>query len=192
MEEIAQSHPNIALAWVKRHFNPPETERYSEKAFKVRDHLRTIVPKLPRDQRRELIEAFAADNYDGELLDRLIGGDLDLLRLALSQPQTKKRALSSLGLPGNPPTFWVERAILFLDAGFTEEEVMLASEVIGGSWSGPESRHHDKKLAIFRGLLGEKDPRIVSIGQQAIAHLTKLRDQAKEREHIAAVKGQLA
>jgi hypothetical protein len=67
-----------------------------------------------------------------------------------------------------------------------------ASEVIGGSWSGPESRHHDEKLGVFQSLLEEKDPRIVSIGKQAIAHLTKLRDQAKEREHIAAVKGRLA
>ncbi|PTY01857.1 hypothetical protein DB347_25300 [Opitutaceae bacterium EW11] len=192
LEEIAQSHPDIAFAWVKRRFNPPKTELYSENAFKVRDHLRTMVTKLSRDQRRELIEAFAADNYDGELLDRLIGGDLDLLRLALSRPETKKRALSSLGLPGNPSTLWVERAILFLDAGFSEEDVMWASELIGGSWSGPESRHHDEKLDVFRPLLGEKDPRIASIGQQAVAHLTKLRDQAKEREHIAAVKGRLA
>lgn len=192
LEEIAQSHPDIALAWVKRRLNPSETERYSENAFKVRDHLRSMVTKLPRGQRRELIEAFAADNYDSELLDRLIGGDVDLLRLALSRPETKKRALSSFGLPGNPPTFWAERAILFLGAGFTEEEVMWASEVIGGSWSGPESRHHDEKIAVFQPLLAEKDPRIVNIGKQALAQLTELRDQAKEREHVAAVKGRLA
>ncbi len=192
LEEIAQSHPDIALAWVKRRFNPPETERFSENAFKVRDHMQTMVANLPHDQRRELIEAFAADSFAGELLDRLIGNDMDLLHFALSRPETKKRALSSLGLLGNPPTFWTERAILFLNAGFTEEEVMWASAVIGGGWSGPESKYHEEKLGLFRPLLKEEDPRIVSIGVQAIAHLTRLRDQAKEREHIAAVKGRLA
>jgi hypothetical protein len=192
LEEIAQRHPDIALEWVKRRFNPTKAERFSEIAFNVRDHLRAMVSKLTREHRRELIENFAADNFDGELLARLICDDLDLLRLALTRAETKKRSLSCLGLPGNPPTFWAERAILFLEAGFTEEEVMWASDVIGGSWSGPESRHYDEKIGIFQPLLSERDPRIQSIGTQAIARLTKLRDQAKDHEHIFAVKGRLA
>ena len=69
---------------------------------------------------------------------------------------------------------------------------MWASEVIGGGWSGPESRHHEEKLEYFRPLQQEPDPRIRRIGETAVTHLTKMRDQALERERIAAVKGVLA
>lgn len=192
LEEIGRRHPDIAFDWIKHRLNPTREERLSENSFHIRDHMRALVAPLSHKQRHELIGVFAADNYDGELLSRLIADDLDLLRFALSRPETRKRSISCLGLPGSPTTYWAERACLFLDADFSEEEVMWASEVIGGSWSGPQSRHYDEKLAIFRPLLEEKDPRIVRIGKTAVAHLTQLRDEARERERIAAVKGRLA
>jgi hypothetical protein len=192
LEEIARRHPDIAFAWIKRRLNPTREERYSDRGFQTRDHMRSMVAALSRDQRRELIELFAADNFDSELLAVLIGADLDFLRFALSRPETRKRATACLGLPGNPVTFWIERAVLFLDAGFSEEEVMWASEVIGGSWSGAESRHHQEKLDLFRPLLAEEDPRIRRIGLAAVELLTKRRDESRQKERIAAVKGTLA
>lgn len=192
LEEIGRRHPDIAFAWIKHRLNPSKEERLSDNCFKIRDHMRALVGPLSRDQRHELIGVFAADNFDGELLARLIGDDLDLLRFALSRKETRQRAGHCLGLPGDPLTYWVERATLFLDAGYSEEEVMWASEVIGGSWSGPQSKYFEGKLAVFRPLLVDKDPRIVRIGTTAVQHLTKLRDDALEHERIAAVKGRIA
>ena len=78
---------------------------------------------------------------------------------------------------------------MLLDAGFTEEQVMVASEYIGGSWTGPTSRHYEEKLRLFQPLLVNPDPRIQRIGESAVVQLRQLREEALKEERGAAVKG---
>jgi hypothetical protein len=192
LEDIGRQHPEIALAWAKLRLNPPAEEHYSEHRFRVRDHLHTLVTRLPPEQRRDLIGLIAAQTMDGELVARLVGDDLDLMRYALSRPETHDQCRSCIGLPGNPPTFWRERALLLLDASFDESEVMWSSELVEGGWSGPESDYLKTKIEAFTPLITDADPRIVQIGRDAVSYLTARQEQAREQERVAAVKGQLA
>lgn len=192
LEDIGRQYPDLAFEWIKVRLNPPKAGRYSEKAFRVRDHVRTLAGHLPRDRRHELISLLAAGTMDGELVARLTGGDVEIFRFALSRPETRDCCLSCLGLPGNPLAVWRERALLLLDAGFNEQQVMFASDLVEGCWTGPESRYLGKKLEAFRPLLADPDPRIVRLGEAALTRLTLMRDRACEHERIAAVKGEIA
>lgn len=191
LDDISRQHSEIGFAWVKKRLNPAKEERYA-RDYQTRESLQMLASRLSKEQRRELIGLLTSDNYDGALLDSLVGEDLDLFKLAATKPETRKLVGSCLGRPGKPASFWIARVVILLDTGFTEEQVMWATEAGGDGWSGPESRYLEEKLETFRPLLTETDPRIVRIAEMAIARLTKDRDRARERERIAAIKGYLA
>lgn len=187
-DEITRAHPDLAFAWLKRRVNP------KEEAWQIRIQLRD--PKsqaasvLSAEQRKAIIEEFAGDTYDRGLLGALIGDSLDLLKVALGRPETKEHCICCIGLP-EPFPYWRERALLLLDAGFTEEEIWHASEVVGGSWSGPTSRYFAEKRKHFEPLLADPDPRIAGIGKSAIDYLTQQSESYRVSERRGAVRGRL-
>jgi hypothetical protein len=67
---------------------------------------------------------------------------------------------------------------------------MWASDVIGGSWTGPISNHHEAKRVCFARLLDYPDPRVRRIGEAAVEFLTARRDSARKVERRAAVRGE--
>jgi len=191
LPDIARRHPEIAAAWIKRRLNLSWQERYHEGHVDSFHCFPGMMAALPLAVRRDLIDHFAMDNHQGGVLDALVGADLDLFRHALNRPETRKLLLSCLGLPGNPLTYWSERALLLLDAGFTENDVLRASDLIGGGWTGPTSRHHDERRKSFLPLLEHPDARIQRIGRAADEYLKTTADRERIEERRKAVKGEI-
>lgn len=192
LAEISLLHPDLAFAWLKLRINRPAEE---ERALNDLASYRlegAMTSALSAEQRRELIDSFGTENHHSELLRSLVGGDLELYRRALARRETRDLIGGHLGAPGDPVDPWAERAKMLLDAGYTEDHVLWASDVIGGSWMGPISNHHEAKRVCFARLLNYPDPRIRRIGEAAVEFLTERRDSERKVERRAAVRGELA
>lgn len=193
IEEIARAHPDLGCDWLKRRVNQKWDDRGAGGiTYDSYHYLPGVIGALTAAHRREVINHFEERNYHGNVLAQLVGDDLDLLRHALSRPETAQLSIQCLGLPDIPPDHWVKRATLLLDAGRTEEEVFWASECHGGGGDGPWSRIYGDRLKHFQPLLSQPDPRVRRIGEEAVSFLSKCRDEALEHERVAAVKGHLA
>lgn len=188
-DDITRAHPGLAFAWLMRRVNP-EPEQALQIRVRLRDPKVQAASVLSVEQRREIIKAFNGDNYDRGLLGALIGNSIDLLKFALGRPETREHCICCIGLP-EPFADWRERAVLLLDAGISEEEIWHASEVVGGSWSGPTSRYLAEKRKHFEPLLRDGDPRIASIGKSAVEYLTQQSEKHRASERRGAVRGEL-
>jgi len=188
-DDIIRAHPDLAFAWLIRRVNPEEREPWELRTSR-RDPKVQAASVLSVEQRRKIIEAFAGDNYDRRLLGALIGDSIDLLKVALGRLETKEHCICCIGLP-EPFANWRERAVLLLDAGISEEEIWDASEVVGGSWSGPASRYFAEKRKHFEPLLRDADPRIARIGKSAVEFLTRESEEYRASERRGAVRGKL-
>lgn len=188
-DDITRAYPDLAFAWLMRRVNPEEEETLQLR-IRLRDPKVQAASVLSIEQRRKIIEAFAGDNYDRRLLGALIGNSIDLLKVALGRPETKEHCICCIGLP-EPFADWRERAVLLMDAGISEEEIWHASEVVGGSWSGPTSRYLAEKRKHFEPLLRDADPRIARIGKSAVEYLTQQSEKHRAGERRGAVKGEL-
>lgn len=191
LAEIALARPDLAFEWLKRRINRTWEEVQVVRVAASDRVEGAMTLALNREQRLALIDAFQPGNQRSDILSSLIGDDLDLLRHALLRPETKDTVSTHLGLPGDPITHWVERAKLLLEAGHSEADVMWGSDVIGGSWMGPTSRHHEQKRECFARLLGHLDDRIRRIGESAVEILVAERDRELANERRAAVRGEL-
>ena len=191
LAEISIVRPDLAFAWLKRRVNRTAEEEHALNDLSSYRLEGAMTSALSPEQRRELIDSFGPENHHSELLRGLIGGDLELYRHALRRPETRDLVGGHLGPPGNPVEPWAERAKLLLDAGYTEDHVMWASDVIGGSWTGPISNHHEAKRVCFARLLDYPDPRVRRIGEAAVEFLTARRDNERKVERRAAVRGEI-
>ncbi len=191
LTEIALARPDLAFAWLKHRINRSMEEDRALRDLGSHRLEGAMTAALSPEQRRDLIDAFGAENHHSELLRALIGGDLALFRHALRRPETREMVGAHLGVPGDPVDSWAARATLLLDAGYTEDQVMWASDVIGGGWTGPISRYYEAKRVCFARLLDHHDARVQRIGSTAVTFLTQRRDEARTVERRAAVRGEI-
>jgi hypothetical protein len=189
-EGISKQHPDIACAWLKKRINQTYQERHEAVSdFTMNHYLPAIVSSLTKDQRRELIDHFAEGNWQCDLLTSIVGGDIDLMRHALTRPATAKLASHCLDSPEASSNGWAERAVVLFDHGLTAKEVLSASQPgsVGG-W-GNLSDHYEKRRMAYVAFVQHVDARVREVCVLADAMLTACRDDALRRERKAAVSG---
>ena len=191
-EGIAYKHPELSCAWLKRRINQTYEERHrADSDFSANHYLPFIISSLKKDHRRELIDHFAKDNWQADLVTGFVGGDLNLMRHALARPATAKLARNCLGSPEDSPNGWPERAIVLFEHGLTAREVLDASlpGSIGG-W-GKFSDHYEKRRQAYAAFADHGDLRVREVSALADALMTECRDNAQKRERQAAVRGDI-
>ena len=191
-EGIAKLHPDLSCAWLKKRINQSYEERHQEESDYTTNHyLPYIIASLNNDQRRELIDHFAEENWRYDLIVTLVGGDLDLMRHALSRPATARLAFHCLGSPEGSPNGWAERAIVLFEHGLTADEVLGASQpgMIGGE--GKFSDHYERRRQAYAAFANHADVRVREVCVMADAMLAACKDDALKREHRAAVRGDI-
>lgn len=191
-EEIAKAHSDLACAWLKKRINQTWEDRTNgEEDFTLNHYLPQIIDSLSVAQRREIIDHFTENNYHAETLANLVGGNLDLMRHALARKATAQLARSCLRSPSDAPKGWPERAMVLLDHGVGIEEVFWASRHDAEAWTGPSSLHYEKHRAAYAQFLTHADGRVRAVCEMGAAEFSAMRDDAKRRERIAAIKGRI-
>ena len=139
-----------------------------------------LIQELNMDERRQLILS-SAEVEDSDLAKYLIGENLDLYELVLSNKNLKQHHLVPLrGCPleGN----WTEKALLAYKHGYMPE--MISNAVLGMfvQWSGSESAHWQKWVDDFSVLASKDDPVVRAIGEAGLKWSSKRKDEAVEKE----------
>ena len=142
-------------------------------------------------QRRRVLKALPVDSnrsFD-DIIQVLVGGDLDLYRELLDFPQLTKYHLAPLATMPDQP--WAMKAILALNAGYSVNAVIEATILNGGLWRGSESGMWAGWRRRFEGLNEneETDSRIFDLARQGAKVTSKREEQAQNRDRYRAVHG---
>ena len=142
-------------------------------------------------QRRSVLKALPVDNnrsFD-DIVQVLVGEDLNLYRELLDSPQLTKYHLAPLAtLPDQP---WAMKAILALNAGYSVNAVIEATTLNGGLWRGSESEMWARWRKRFEALNENKetDSRIFDLARQGAKVTSEREEQAQKRDRYRTVHG---
>jgi len=183
--EILKSDPLLAYDWLQNRISKESFELYRyERAVKA------AVSTLDVDARRRILRQIPATYEFEELVDYLIGGNLDLYCDLLSDERLKPFHL--VPLSGYPEGVWVEKARLALDAGYSIEEVAYAVRHFPHmelAWVGKESDRWADWIERFDRLCSHEDERIRKVGEVGRATVEERRDHALKQERNEAIYG---
>ena len=181
LEEVFRADPNLALEWLLARVNGPDLGYVSLQGAYVH-----AVTTIDSEGRRQVLRRISRQSGLWELIEYLVGGDLDLYAELLGNEQLAGYHLSPLAR--YPEGAWIKKAMLALDHGYSPEEIASAccSEV---SWSGKESAMWSDWGKRFDALGSDSDARIREIGTTGSAYVTARRDAAIERERMHDVYG---
>ena len=170
-----------------------------------------VARSLEIEQRKTVLERLtSADKIHvrAGVIERVVGGDLDLYRCLLRSETLKDHHLDPLHRASDwrkserrrihddrGPLFqslddtWREMALAALDHHYSTQQVLDAT--IGGSWfrSGEESDMWARRRREFEALLNDSDDQIVQIGRAGVERTTKLERYARDQETMEAVDG---
>ena len=185
--EILKQESELATAWMIRLVQ-------NEKPFYGCDReeaAKKVAKTLNEEQRRKVLRTISADigsHSIQEILGALVGNSLNLYRELLASTGLANLHLTPLA--GKPNNEWAEKAVLALDAGYTVDQIVEATQSLGWVWAGNDSDMWAEWRHAFETLLNnEIDPRIVSIGQRGAQIMLKREQEAKKREQQEAVDG---
>ena len=142
-------------------------------------------------QRRSVLKALPVDSYRSfdDIVQVLVGEDLNLYRVLLDSPQLTKYHLAPLATMPDQP--WAMKAILALNAGYSVNAVVEATILNGGLWRGSESEMWAGWRRRFEALNenDETDSRIFDLARQGAKASSEREEQAQKRDRYRAVHG---
>lgn len=186
--EILKHESELATAWMTRLVQ-------NEKPFYGCDREETakkVAKTLNEEQRRKVLRTIPTgieSHSIQEILGALVGNSLDLYRELLASTELANLHLTPLA--GKPNNEWAKKAMLALDAGYTVDQIVEATQILGWVWAGNDSDMWAEWRHAFETLLNEIEPRIVSIGKRGAQIMLKREQKAKKREQQEAVNGYL-
>ena len=122
-----------------------------------------------------------------EIIRYLVGKDLSLYKELLSSSDHSRFHLWPL--TGQLDRFWLQKAILALDEGYTVDQVIDSTLAAGGVWSGHESGMWAERRIAFEALedLQNSDLRVSRLARLGAQIMAEYEKQALERERYEAV-----
>ena len=169
-----------------------------------------VARSLGIEQRKTVLERLtSADkiHVTAGVIERLVGGDLDLYRRLLRSETLKDHHLDPLhrasdwrksdrrnrrGAGPLSPSLgdtWREMALAALDHHYSTQQVLDATIGRSWSWSGAESDMWARRRREFEALLNDPDDQIVEIGRAGVKYTTESERYALDRETKEAVDG---
>jgi hypothetical protein len=204
LERIFQKFPDIAFEWIVWRLEGTHTHALAFYFGLRHDRaLPAAIRALTREQRRALIDKLPQTSGVGELVRSLVDRDVELFLHLLSRQELRDVRLDPLRMEnGNEPRrqsdiqefddAWQKMAIAAMEKGFSEIDIVSATQRGGFGWSGPMSSMFAAKLAPFEKLLSHPNTKLQNVGKIASEHFSKLRDKHLAAEKRAAVRGELA
>jgi hypothetical protein len=153
----------------------------------MNDSIKASVRVLEREHREQVIEQLSPDFAPPGFHRQLVGGDVELFELLLDRPELE--AVHLHPLRGRPSERWARLAIVALDAGHDPADLAQAAILTPMSWTGNASAMWGGWMEAFRALEDEDDPRLREAGRIGREWAEERVEQAKEQEHMEAVRG---
>ena len=201
LEKVFPKYPDIASEWIEWRLDGIRTEtRMFYFGLRYDRALSAAIRVLTREQRRALIDKIPRSSAVAQLARSLVGRDMELFRHLLSREELEDVRLDPLRLDlgsdlqadnvvQDIDEGWQQMAIAAIEQGFSEQEIVSATQGGGSSWSGPMSSMFAAKAAPFENLLQHSDARLRRIGQIGFGQFSTLRDEQLACEKRTEIRG---
>ena len=201
LEDVFPKYPDLAYEWIEWRL---EGIRTHTRPFYFGLRYDSVLPAALRvltpQQKRELLDKCPQASYVSELVRSLVGRDIELFLHLLSREDVDGIKLDPLrcdfgtGLHTENviPDFdegWQRMALAALERGFSETDIIAATQRGGYTWSGPMSEMFAAKAAAFEKLLQCSEIRLQTIGRIGFEQFSTLRDEMLSREKRSAIGG---
>ena len=208
LKKILSEDGYLSVDWLISNLS---CERHSRYHWEVDDLANAVARSLGIEQRKKVLERLtSADEIRATagVIERLVGGDLDLYRCLLRSETLKEHHLDPLHrapdwrkserrriYDDRGPLFqslddtWREMALAALDHHYSTQQVLDATIGRSWSWSGEESDMWARRRREFEALLNDADDQIVQIGRAGVEYTTERERYALDRETMEAVDG---
>jgi hypothetical protein len=202
LERIFPKYPDIAFEWIVWRLEGTGTNAVAFYFGLIHDRaLPAAIGALTREQRKILIDKLPQTSGVGGLVCSLVDRDMELFRHLLSREELGDVRLDPLRIDNeigprrqsNIQEFddsWQKIAIAAIEMGFSEMDIVSATQRGSFGWSGSMSSMFAAKLAPFEKLLSHPNAQLRNVGKIGFDHFSKLRDQHLTTEKRAAVRGQ--
>lgn len=149
------------------------------------------LPRLPRVHRERLARKYSTllhlPRFDVSLLAQLIGEDRELAERLLDDNVISIEQLLD-AVTGQRGAVLEQLGPLLLERGVDAIDIAGHAGVLVGARFGDESTHHEQLLNFFHDL-DKRVPALQPVAEAGQTQQTKLRDEAKDRERQARVRG---
>lgn len=201
LERVFPKYTDIAYEWIDWRLEGIRTEtRAFYFGLRYDRALPAAVRVLTREQKRELIDKMPRTSAVAELVRSLVSRDMELFLHLLSRKELEGVRLGPLRLDSGSglqaenvvhdfDEGWQKMAIAAMEHGFSEAEILSATQGGGFSWSGSMSSMFAAKAAPFEKLLQNPDNRLRKVGQIGFQQFSELRDAHLAAEKRAEVRG---
>lgn len=181
-EEIFRKDPSIAFEWLQLRIKENRIFSYHGENL-----LNVALQVINVEQRKALLEDIGDSFWPDDVIHGIVDDEMEIYRILLQNQQLRHFHLAPLA--GKPTGFWIEKALLALDAGYSASDI---SQAVYGSfrfWSGNESTYWSQWAESFAPLLTHDDPRIRTVGQIGKNRSLEQRDRALAREQREDIYG---
>lgn len=191
--DIFSTFPAIGFDWLQCRLQSIDSESRSVWFGAESDMaIAAAVSSLSAVQRMELLAELPTTEAVAELVEHLVGQNLEVFLHLLRQESLGEMRLVPLRIEGDPPVSqenvvpeftpaWQSMAIAAMDHGFSPRQIFLASQAGGFSWSGSTSSMFRARAIPFQTLLDHDDERIREVGKIGYADFME-----HYRHHLAA------
>ena len=207
LKKILSEDGDLSVDWLISSLSGDGHSRYH---WRIDDMANAVARSLGIEQRKTVLERLtSADkiHVTAGVIERLVGGDLDLYRRLLRSETLKDHHLDPLHRAPDwrkserrkrydtGPLFqslddaWREMALAALNHHYSTQQVLDATIGRGCFWSGAESDMWARRRREFEPLLNDPDDQIVEIGRAGVEYTTKLERYALDQETMEAVDG---
>ena len=185
LNEILASYPTLANAWL---IGIAYRSNSSELIF-YDNRLRIAASFLSVDERKKLIDDAADSSYADELIPVLVENDPYLYEILLKNENLKHLHLLPLG--EKPSDFWVKKAQIAFQAGYTTEQVALTLHSFSNKhgWHEQESEMWKGWIENLEKYVEYPDEKIQKTIRAAIQKAKTKQEAALTREKREAVFG---
>jgi hypothetical protein len=182
LREAFSADPELAKDWLLARRGEEVHSRFREdEAF---TH---AVAVLDPAARRELLDTVDADFGPPGFFATLVGNDEALFHALLARAELRRAHLEPL--EGHPSAEWSRLAAISLDAGYTPEDLVGATQGLGWSWTWKLSKMWEGWVESFGLLEQYEDARIREVGRLGRERSEAEAAAERERERQEEVHG---
>jgi hypothetical protein len=158
-------------------------------SFDLREIVLGAISALSQQQRHELLKQIPPTHAVARLIHHIVAGNPALFRELLGLSQLAQCHLFPLS--GHPTGTWAELAMLALETGYSEEQIIQATitPIDPMGWVGLESEMWKGWVSDFEMLTKNSDPRIVKLGQIGVGIFKERMQKSLEEERLESVYG---